>query len=87
VRTLKVGEVAGPVKTTHGLHFFKLLDKKPGVVPSLTQVHDALASALKSRRASDLERAYLTALNGKLGVTVNQIELAKLQPALAASHQ
>lgn len=63
VRTLKVGEVAGAVKTAHGLHFFKLLDKKPGAVPPLTQVHDALANALKSRRANDLQRAYLASLN------------------------
>jgi peptidylprolyl isomerase len=85
VRTLNVGQVAGPVKTARGLHFLKLLDKKPGTVPPLAQVHDALAGALKSRRAGDLERAYLASLNDKLGVTVNQIELAKLQPALAVN--
>jgi parvulin-like peptidyl-prolyl isomerase len=87
VRTQKVGDIIGPVKTSQGLHFFKLLDRKPGALPALAQVHDALANALKTRKASQLERAYLTTLSDKLGVTVNQIELAKLQPTLTASRQ
>jgi peptidylprolyl isomerase len=87
VRALKVGDMIGPVKTAQGLHFFKLLDKKAGPVPALAQVHDALANALRTRKASELERSYLTTLNEKLGVTVNQIELEKLQPTLTVSRQ
>jgi peptidylprolyl isomerase len=83
VHGLKGGEVVGPVKTAQGLHFFKLLDKKTGAVPTLAEAHDALVAALRSRREQELERAYLSSLNDKLGVTVNQIELAKLQPTLA----
>jgi parvulin-like peptidyl-prolyl isomerase len=82
VRGMKEGEVVGPVKSAQGLHFFKLLDKKPGVVPTLAEAHDTLSAALRTRRAQELERAYLSGLNDKLGVTVNQIELAKLQPTL-----
>jgi hypothetical protein len=59
------------------------MDEKPGTVPTLAQAHDTLVSALRQRRASDLERAYLSQLDAKLGVTVNQIELAKLEPTLA----
>lgn len=82
IRTMKGGDVVGPIKTAQGLHFIKLLDKKTGTVPTLAQVHDQLASAMRSRREGELERAYLTTLNDKLGVTVNQIQLAKLQQSL-----
>jgi parvulin-like peptidyl-prolyl isomerase len=83
VRTMKNGQTVGPIKTARGLHFLKLMDEKPGTVPTLAQAHDTLVSALRQRRASDLERAYLSQLDAKLGVTVNQIELAKLEPTLA----
>ena len=82
VRGMKAGEIVGPVKTAQGLHFFKLLDKKPGVVPTLAEARDTLSAALRTRRAQELERTYLTNLDAKLGITVNQIELAKLQPTL-----
>jgi peptidylprolyl isomerase len=82
VRTLKLGDTAGPVKTGRGLHFFKLLDKKAGAVPTLAEAHERLAAALRERRARELQQAYLTQLNTKLAVSVNQIELAKLQASL-----
>jgi peptidylprolyl isomerase len=82
VRNLKTGEVAGPVKTPQGLSFIKLVDKKVGAVPTLADAHDQLAAAMRARRATELEQAYLKEFNAKLGVTVNQIELAKLQSTL-----
>jgi peptidylprolyl isomerase len=82
VRTLQPGQFIGPVKTAQGLHFLKLLDKKPGAVPTLAQAHDQLVAALRSRRANQLAQAYLADYNTKLGVTVNQIELARLQQTL-----
>jgi peptidylprolyl isomerase len=82
VRGLKPGQVIGPVKTAQGLHFLKLLDEKPGAALSLAQVHDGLAAALRNRRASEVEQAYLKDYNAKLDVTVNQIELAKLLESL-----
>lgn len=83
VRSLQPGQVAGPIKTAQGLHFLKLLDSKAGQVPTLEQVHDRLVVALRNRRAAQLEQAYLTSYDAKLGVTVNQIELARLQSTLA----
>lgn len=82
VRSLKVGDEAGPVKGADGLHFLKLLDRKPGAALTLAEAHDALAAALRTRRANELAQAYLAALNGRLAISVNQIELAKLQAAL-----
>jgi peptidylprolyl isomerase len=81
-RDLKPGAVAGPVKTSQGLHFLKLLDRRVGAVPTLAQAHDGLAAALRARRAQELQQTYLTDLNSKLGITVNQIALAKLQQSL-----
>jgi peptidylprolyl isomerase len=81
VRGMKPGDVMGPVKTSQGLHFVKLLDKR-SPVPSLAEAHDTLVTILRARRAQELQQTYLTGLNDQLGVTVNQIALAKLQPTL-----
>lgn len=83
IRNLKPAEVAGPIKTGQGLQFLKLLDKKPGAVPTLAEAHDRIAALLRARRAQELEQTYLTSLNSKLGVSVNQIALAKLQQTLS----
>jgi peptidylprolyl isomerase len=82
VRPLKTGEVVGPVKTSQGLHFLKLLDKTSGAPIALAEAHDRLAAALKSRKAGELAQAYLADLNARLGVNVNQIELDKLRTTL-----
>lgn len=83
IRGLSLGQVVGPVKTAQGLRFLKLLGKKQGTIPALAEVHDRIATALRNQRASQLEQTYLTQYNSKLGVTVNQIELARLQQTLA----
>jgi peptidyl-prolyl cis-trans isomerase D len=83
VRSMTVGQVAGPIKTQQGVVFIKLLDRKAGTLPTLAQAHERLVAALRNRRASLLEQTYLTQYSAKLGVTVNQIELARLQQTLA----
>jgi peptidylprolyl isomerase len=82
VRALKVGEVVGPIKTAQGLHYFKLLDRKAGAALTLAEAHDALANALRTRRANELAQAYLADLGTRLAISVNQIELTKLQATL-----
>lgn len=82
VRSLKPGETIGPIKTAQGLHFLKLLDKKPEPMPPLAEVRERIVNALRARRAQELEQAYLNELGAKLGITINQIELAKLQASL-----
>jgi peptidylprolyl isomerase len=82
VRPLKSGEVVGPVRTAQGLHFFKLLDRKAGAPLTLAEAHDGLANALRTRRGNELAQAYLAELNSKLAISVNQIELTKVQASL-----
>jgi peptidylprolyl isomerase len=82
IRNLKPGEVVGPVKTSEGLHFLKLEDLKPGAVPSLAEAHDRIVALLRARRAQELMQTYLNQYNAKLGVTINQIELARIQQTL-----
>jgi parvulin-like peptidyl-prolyl isomerase len=81
VRALKAGDSVGPVRSAQGLHFFKLLDRKAGTALTLAEAHDALAAALRTRRASDLGQVYLASLNGRLAISVNQIELTRLVTA------
>jgi parvulin-like peptidyl-prolyl isomerase len=82
VRSLKLGESVGPIKTGHGLHFLKLLDKKTSAPPTLAEAHERLASVLRERRAHELEQNYVNSIDTKLAVNVNQIELSKLQASL-----
>jgi parvulin-like peptidyl-prolyl isomerase len=82
VRTLKTGQVAGPVKTTQGFHFIKLIEEKAAQPLTLPQSRDRLVKALRARRAQELQQQYLAALGTKLAVSINQVELANLQTAL-----
>lgn len=82
VRALKPGETAGPIKTAQGLHFIKLLERRPTTVPPLPEVRERIVAALRARRAQQLEQSYLADLAGKLNITVNEIELSKLQASL-----
>lgn len=81
VKPLNVGQTVGPVKTSQGLHFLKLMEKKAGAVPEYATIRDSIANALREKQSQQLEQAYLAELGGKLGISVNQIELAKLVPA------
>ena len=82
VQSLKPGETVGPIKTADGLHFLKLIERKQVSVPALSLVHDRLVAALRERKQAELEQTYLRGLAAKLDITVDQIELAKLQQSL-----
>lgn len=79
VRDLGVGAAVGPVKTSQGLHYLKLLERKVMPAPTLAQAREALTSALRAQRARQLEQAYLASLEAKLNVAVDQIALAQLE--------
>lgn len=81
VRGLEVGSTAGPVKTSQGLHYVKLLEKKVAPAPTFEQAREPLRTALRARRAQELEQAYLSALSSRLDVAVNQLALAEIEPA------
>jgi peptidylprolyl isomerase len=82
VQSLTPGQVAGPLKSSEGLHFVKLIETRPITLPQLAEVRGRIAADLRTRRAQDLERAYVSELSGKLGISINEIELAKLQATL-----
>jgi len=81
VRNLPVGQTVGPVKTAQGLHFLKLNEKKVGAVPEFATIKASIAAAMRDTRTQQLEQAYLAELGNHLGISVNQIELAKMQKA------
>lgn len=81
VRTLPVGQTIGPIKTAQGLHFLKLNEKKGGAVPELATIKASIAAAMRDTRAQQLEQAYLADLGNRLGISINQIELARMQKA------
>jgi peptidylprolyl isomerase len=78
VRGLQVGATVGPIKTSQGLHYVKLLEREDGAPLTLEEARPQLVEALRARRAQELEQAYLTQLNARLGVSVDQIALAAL---------
>ena len=82
VESMTPGQTLGPTKTAAGLHFLKLLERRRIAIPQLATVHDKIVAALRAQRAQQLEQAYLQQVAAKLDITVDQIELAKLQSGL-----
>jgi peptidylprolyl isomerase len=80
--TMKVGEVAGPVRTAQGIHFIRLTEKRPVAAAPLSEVHDALVRALRQQRAAEIEQRYLAELAARSPPTINEVELAKLKEQL-----
>jgi peptidylprolyl isomerase len=81
VRSLEVGSSVGPVKTSQGLHYVKLLEKVVPPTPTFDEAREPLRNALRTRRAQEMEQAYLSALSNKLDVAVNQLALAEIGAA------
>ncbi|MHB8813678.1 MAG: peptidylprolyl isomerase [Steroidobacteraceae bacterium] len=82
VVSLTPGETVGPIKTSAGLHFLKLVERRRIAIPPLASVHPRIVEALRAQRAQQLEQSYLQQVAAKLDITVDQIELAKLQSGL-----
>ena len=82
VESLTPGQSVGPIKTSAGLHFIKLVERRRIAIPPLATVHDKVIAALRAQRAQQLEQAYLQQVAAQLDITVDQIELAKLQSSL-----
>lgn len=64
------------------LHFLKLIERQQTPIPALAVVHERIVAARRARKQGELEQAYLRGLAAKLDITVDQIELAKLQGSL-----
>ncbi len=82
VESMTPGETVGPIKTSAGVHFLKLVERRRIAIPPLATVHAKVVAALRAQRAQELEQAYLQQVAARLDITVDQIELAKLQSAL-----
>lgn len=82
VESLTPGAIVGPIKTSAGLHFLKLVERRRIAIPPLATVHAKIVAALRAQQAQQLEQAYLQQVAAKLDITVDQIELAKLQTTL-----
>jgi parvulin-like peptidyl-prolyl isomerase len=79
VLKMEKGDVSGPIRSSNGWHIVKLVDKKPASVRPLPDVRDTIANQIRLRRAQEMERAYIDSLISKSQITVNQLELPKLQ--------
>jgi peptidylprolyl isomerase len=73
--TLKPGETAGPIKTSQGIHFVRLIERRGAVVPPLADVRDNLAAALRQEKSKDLQQRYLKDLAAKYPPTINELAL------------
>jgi hypothetical protein len=82
VESLTPGQSIGPIKTSAGLHFIKLVERRRVAIPPLATVHDRVVAALRAQRSQQLEQAYLQQVARQLDITVDQIGLAKLQSSL-----
>ena len=78
VEAMTPGETAGPIKTSAGLHFIKLVERRRIAIPQLATVHDKVVAALRAQRAQQLEQAYVQQLAAKVDISVDEIALANL---------
>jgi peptidyl-prolyl cis-trans isomerase SurA len=65
LKTLKIGEVAKPLKTSYGLHIIKLLDRKEKTYKPMADVRDQIINRLKGEKFDDAYAKYLKELRGK----------------------
>lgn len=73
VSNLAVGETAGPIKTSQGLHYVKLLERESAPPPSFDEARARLSDALRTQRARDLEQIYLAGINARVADTAKEI--------------
>ena len=73
--TMKPGETAGPIKTAQGIHFIRLIERRPAVVPPLADVRDNLVAALRQEKSTELQQRYLKEIAAKYPPTINELAL------------
>jgi peptidyl-prolyl cis-trans isomerase SurA len=65
LKTLKVGEVAKPLKTAYGVHIIKLLDRKEKTYKPMADVRDQIIGRLKSEKFDGAYEKYMKELREK----------------------
>lgn len=83
VANIKKGDVVGPIKAAAGWHVVRLDDVKEKSVRPYAEVRDQIASAMRLRKAQETEQAYLTFMTNKNPVSINDAEVARVQPPAA----
>ena len=73
--TLKPGETAGPIKTAQGIHFIRLIERRPAVVPPLADVSENLVAALRQEKSTELQQRYIKEISTKYPPTINELAL------------
>jgi peptidylprolyl isomerase len=79
---MEKGGISAPLRERNGWHILKLLDRKPGATRSFDEVRSVLAANLRQRKMQEGERTYIENMLRASVLTVNQIELSKLQESL-----
>lgn len=82
VMRMTKGELSPPIRSANGWHIVRLADRKPSATRPLAEVRDTIVANMRLRRAQEMERSYVEGLLGKGALTVNQVELQKLQTAI-----
>jgi peptidylprolyl isomerase len=75
---MALGDISDPIRTASGWHIIRMDNTKPAAPRTLAEVHDALAAALRQRKAQANQQAYLNGLLAKSPIAVNEIGLRKI---------
>ena len=82
VASLAPGSVTSPIATPDGWHIVRLLEVRDAAPATLAEARPAIVSALRLRRAQELEAKYLDDLLAKNPPTLDQAELGKVRHVL-----
>lgn len=82
VHKAKVGDVIGPIQTSEGWHIIKLLGRSSGDYQPLAAVRGVLIQALRNKRSTEKQQAYLQEQVKSSPIKVDSRALRRLQDIL-----
>ena len=74
------GQWTGPVKSEFGLHLIRVSERKPGRIPVLAEVRDAVAREWSNAKRKELEDRRLEELLKRYRVTIESLAAAATTP-------
>jgi parvulin-like peptidyl-prolyl isomerase len=69
---LPVGEWAGPVPSSYGVHLVRVSERIPGTLPPLAKVREAVERDLLHQRREQARAAFYKELRGRYTVTIER---------------